>query len=321
MTQFDVVTIGELLIDLVPLPSADGSMRFVAKPGGAPGNVAVGVARLGGKAAMLTKVGDEAFGRALLATLHGNGVHTDAIRITKDRRTGLAVVTLTPEGDRDFFFYRDGCADSDYTQDDLDRTVLDNTRVLHIGSLFLAQPTSAATQRFAVAQLRAAGTAVISADPNLRVHLWQDQAAMLAAGLETIKVASVVKVGEDELMMMTGTQDLTQAVGTVWHDGLNVLAVTRGPDGASIYTANDMVEVPGFKVQVVDTIGAGDSFMAMLLSELGRLDHKLSRKEDMERVALRACAAGALTTTRPGGMESLPTTAEVDAFLKDRQAA
>ncbi|WP_159718190.1 carbohydrate kinase family protein [Geminicoccus flavidas] len=317
MSRFDVVTIGELLIDLVPLPSADGSMRFVAKPGGAPGNVAVGVARLGGRSAMLTKVGEEAFGRMLVDTLRTNGVAVDGIASTAERRTGLAVVTLTDQGDRDFFFYRDGCADSDLLPDELALDLLRDSRVCHVGSLYLAQPTSASAQRYAVAAAQAAGITV-SADPNLRVHLWNDREAMLAAGREVIGQARIVKISDEELVMLTGVADTEAAIRSLWHDGMQVVAVTRGPEGAEIFTMDDHVRVDGFPVETVDTIGCGDAFMATMLAELVGRDFRLTGQDDLTAVARRACAAGALTATRTGGMESLPDQAAVDRFLASR---
>jgi len=317
MSRFDVVTIGELLIDLVPLPSADGSMRFVAKPGGAPGNVAVGVARLGGRSAMLTKVGEEAFGRMLVDTLRANGVSVDGIASTTERRTGLAVVTLTDQGDRDFFFYRDGCADSDLSPDELALDLLRDSRVFHVGSLYLAQPTSASAQRHAVAAAQAAGI-MVSADPNLRVHLWNDRDAMLAAGREVIGLAGIVKISDEELVMLTGIEDTEAAVRSLWHDTMQVVAVTRGPEGAEIFTAGDHVRAEGFKVETVDTIGCGDAFMATMLAELVGRDFRLSGRDELAAVARRACAAGALTATRTGGMESLPDRAAIDQFLAGR---
>lgn len=318
MSGHDVVSIGELLIDLVPLPGTDGSMRFVAKPGGAPGNVAVGVARLGGRAAMLTKVGEEAFGRLLVQTLRDNGVCTDGIRTTSRRRTGLAVVTLTDEGDRDFFFYRDGCADSDLSPDELDQAILRSARVFHVGSLFLAQPTSASAQRRAVETARAEGI-IVSADPNLRVHLWPDPAPMLAAGHEVIRAAHVVKVSDEELAMLTGTQDIEKGVRALWHPDLKVVAVTRGPQGVEMFTEGEHCAVGGFAVTTVDTIGCGDAFMAMLLTELAARDFRLEGKAALETVARHACAAGALTATRTGGMESLPDRAAIGQFLAQRR--
>jgi fructokinase len=317
MSRFDVVSIGELLIDLVPMPAADDSLRFVAKPGGAPGNVAVGVARLGGHSAMLTKVGDEAFGRMLLNTLHTNGVVIDGIRTTSERRTGLAVVTLTPDGDRDFFFYRDGCADSDLSPEDLDLDVLGATAVFHVGSLFLAQSTSASAQRHAVKVAKERGIR-ISADPNLRVHLWRDEAAMLDAGREVVRAANILKISDDELLMLTGIEDIAQAMCKLWHPDLLVAAVTKGPKGAELITADRSVRVDGFQVETVDTIGCGDAFMATLLTELAMRNFRLDGEAAMVELARRACAAGAVTATRTGGMESLPSQQELDAFLAGR---
>ena len=317
MSQHDVVTIGELLIDLVPLPSDEGGMRFVAKPGGAPGNVAVGVARLGGRAAMLTKVGQDAFGSSLVDTLRRNRVSVDGIRSTAERRTGLAVVTLTADGDRDFFFYRDRCADSDLRPDELPSSMLEQTHVLHLGSLFLAQEPSASAQRRAVQIARDKGV-LVSADPNLRADLWSDRTRMLEAGREVVRAANLVKISEEELVMLTGIEATQPAVQALWHEGLRVMAVTRGPDGADVFTADEHVAVPGFVVPTVDTIGCGDAFTAMMLTDLVARDFDLAGRAALESVARSACAAGALTATRTGGMESLPDRAAIDAFLAGR---
>ena len=165
--RHDVVAFGELVIDLVPARSADGQACFAAKPGGAPGNVAVGVSRLGGSAAMLSKVGEEAFGRLLIATLAGYGVATDGVLTTREGNTSLAVVTVAPDGDRDFMFYRNGCAESTYAPAEVDVGIIRGARILHVGSLVLGQPVSAAAQRHAVQTAQQAG-AWVSVDVNLR---------------------------------------------------------------------------------------------------------------------------------------------------------
>ena len=132
---FDVVALGELVIDLVPALSADGQPCLVPKPGGAPGNVAVGVAHLGGRAAMLSKVGDEALGRLLVRTLAGYGVATDGVLTTREGNTSLAVVTVAADGERDFILYRKGCADSTFAPAEVATDIIRASRILHVGSL------------------------------------------------------------------------------------------------------------------------------------------------------------------------------------------
>jgi fructokinase len=315
--RFDVTCLGELMIDLVPLAGDAGEMRFTAKPGGAPGNVAVGAARLGLSAAMLSCVGRETFGRALVDALSHDAVDTSGVLQVERRSTGLAVVTLDPAGDRDFFFYRDGCADVEYAPGDVDLDILERTNVLSVGSLFLASPASAAAQRFAIQSVKGAG-GTIAADPNFRPPLWQEVGAMIDAGREVVAAAHVVKVGVEEARAMGGTEDVPQAVASLWHDRLVVLAVTKGAEGAEIFTATERIEVAGFPVETIDTVGCGDAFMAALLAGLAAIPSRTPKGRELHELARRACAAGAIAATRAGGMASLPTRAELDGFLAGR---
>jgi fructokinase len=310
----DVVALGELVIDLVPARTANGEACFLPKPGGAPGNVAVGVALLGGRAAMLGKVGEEAFGRLMIATLAGYGVSTQGLLTTREGNTLLAIVTLTPEGDRDFMFYRNGSADSLYTPAEVATDIIRAARVLHVGSLVLGQPLSAAAQRHAVQVAQEAGV-LVSVDVNLRASLWQDPADMRAAALGAAAAADILKVSEEELAFLTGSAEIGEGIDRLWHPKLRVMAVTLGPAGAVLATSQHRVTVPGFKVKVVDTVGSGDAFTASLLTDLAVSPADLGSASGLERLARRACAAGALTATGAGAMESLPTAARRDAFL------
>ena len=315
--RLDITCLGELMIDLVPLAPDAGELRFAAKPGGAPGNVAVGAARLGLRAAMLSRVGRDAFGRALVATLSQDGVETSGVVEAGQRSTGLAVVTLDAQGERDFFFYRDACADVDYAPRDVDLAILARSRLLSVGSLFLAQPVSAAAQRFAVETMKAAGGR-IAADPNFRTPLWREPSIMVAAGREVVAGADIVKVSLDEARAMGGVEDVAAAVEALWHDGLILLAVTKGAAGAELYTTTERREVEGFAVETVDTVGCGDAFMAALLAGLASGGFEVPAGPGLHALARRCCAAGALAATRAGGMASLPTSAELDRFLSFR---
>jgi fructokinase len=329
---FDVVSLGELLIDMVPLPASPGALTFAAKPGGAPGNSAVGLARLGRSVAMLSKVGDDAFGRLLTGTIAESGASIEAIVVSAEHLTGVAVVTLDAQGDRDFLFYRQDCADVNFTPDEVRTDLIEGARILHVNSLVLASPISASAQRHAVARAQAASI-LISVDPNLRPLLWESRAAMIAAAREVVAVANILKIGADELQIITGIADTEAALRSVWHDGLHVVAITRGAAGATILTRAVSVSVPGIAVKVVDTTGCGDSFMAAFLS--GLLDSDPAAiggasdpaaigglmnlsAETLAAIGRFACAAGAITATAPGGMDAMPTRAAVNAFLAEQ---
>ena len=318
--SFDVASFGELIVDLVPGVTAEGVRCFVPKAGGAPGNVAVGVAKLGARAAMLSKVGDDAFGRLLVGTLAGYGVATGGVIRTNTGTTALAVVTLDAEGDREFMFYRTGGADSTYSPGEVDEAAIRAARVLHIGSLMLAEETPAHAQRHAVAVAQT-NAVMISADVTLRPSLWSDPDDMRRAALATVRVANIVKISEEELAFLTECEDRAQAVRLLWHPGLRVVAVTLGPAGAEMFTDRLHVSVPGFPVPVVDTVGCGDAFMASLLADLSRSDFDVSSAAALTRLARRASAAGAIAAMGAGAMESLPTGEQLQAFLAERAGA
>jgi fructokinase len=312
--RFDVVAMGELVVDLVPTCADSPSMQFVAHPGGAPGNVAMQAARLGLRSAMLSMVGDEPFGASIVALLSASGVDTSGIRLSHDHPTGLAVVTIDAGGERNFIFYRNGCADLSYGFDDVVTEIVAATRVFHIGSLFLAHETSAAAQRRALCIARRSH-ALISADPNFRTALWSNLAAMKAAGHEVIRSAQIVKLSSDELFLLTGLARTEIAVRSLWHRDMMLIAVTNGAHGAEVFTLDHVVSVPGFSVKAVDTVGCGDAFMGALLVELAVGGFNVGQPDELRRLTRWACAAGALTATKPGAMASLPTKMEISAFL------
>ena len=321
---FDVVAMGELVVDLVPGRDAEGRICFLPKPGGAPGNVAVGVARLGGRAAMLSKVGDDAFGRLMVETLAANGVATEGVLASREGNTSLAVVTVAPDGDRDFVLYRHGCADAFYTPGEVSVATIRSARILHVGSLLLAQPTSAAAQRHAVGVARDAGV-LISADVNLRPSLWDDPGAMRAAALEASAGAHVLKVSEEELAFLAETSDLDEGIAWLWQPGRHLVAVTRGAAGAVLATARHRASASNFRVDVVDTVGCGDAFVASLLTDLAALPDApgwtdAEHAGRLEWIVRRACAAGALAATAAGAMDALPTAERRDLFLAEQTA-
>jgi fructokinase len=313
---FDVVALGELVIDLVPARSADGLPCFAAKPGGAPANVAVCVARLGGRAAMLSKVGDDPFGRLLRATLAGYGVATDGVLTTREGNTSLAVVTVAEDGERDFTLYRKGCSESTYEPADVATDIICNSRILHVGSLLLGEPVCGAAQRYAVRRARETG-ALVSVDVNLRPSLWRDQREMLAVALEAAEEADILKVSEEELKFITGEENIEAGLSSLWRPRRRVTAVTFGPHGALLATPKHSARAAGFVVAVVDTVGCGDAFTASLLADLATTQLALDSAAGLETLARRACAAGALAATAAGAMEGLPTAARRDAFLAD----
>lgn len=305
-----VVSLGELLIDFVALETGvtvGEASGFEKKPGGAPANVAVAVAKLGQPSAFLGQVGNDPFGHFLEGALRAEGVDTRGLRFTDAARTPLAFVSLRADGERSFVFYRHPSADMIMRPEDVALDVIDGQDIFHYGSITLIDEPLRSATLAAVNYARARGLS-ISYDPNLRLSLWKDEATARAGLLSGLDFAHIVKVSDEELEFLTGGDDPLP----LWRDGMRMIVVTHGAEGATIFTREgDVISAPGFRVNAVDTTGAGDGFVAGLLVSL------LERGMENLGVSLDfACAVGALTTTARGAIPALPTRAQVEAFLR-----
>jgi fructokinase len=308
--MWDAVCLGDLFVDLVPHSKVDGQWLYLPSPGGAPGNVAAGLAKLGHTALMISRVGDDGFGRLLTDALAGHGVDVSGVVRSRTEQAGLSVVTLDQSGDRSFMFYHDRPADQNIAAADIATGWWADTKILHTGILPLASPGSAAAQRLAMDMCDARGIA-ISCDVNFRPALWNGTDAMLAAGREVIGRAAIVKVSEEELQSLDAGRDNDAAVRALWHEGLRFFSVTRGAGGAVLYTPEGKFACEGFRVDAVDTTGAGDAYTACLLAGV-------LRGAGTQELVDGACAAGAIAASRKGAMSSLPTADELAAFRAAR---
>lgn len=322
----DIITLGEALIDLpatqsgVSLADAPG---FAKVPAGAPLNLAAAAAALGLSAAFVSKVGDDPFGVSITQTFSRLGVDMSHVILDKVARTGLAFVSVMPDGSRDFLFYFDPARDLALRPDELDAAWLGSARVLHYGSISLiAEPGRSATLE--AARLAHQGGAVCSYDPNLRPFLWPNDDAMrdgVRLGLES---ADLVKISADELAFLyPDAPEEAAAIRRLLEDfeRPRLVAVTDGAAGCRGYTrAGDFADAPGFSVAFVDATGAGDSFTAGLLAFLLRQGPDLGATLDAVGPilpdALRyANACGALATTHLGAAPMTLTVSAVQALL------
>lgn len=315
--MLDVIACGEMLIDFVSTESGvtlAQAPAFKKAAGGAPANVAVGVARLGYRAGFMGQVGDDDFGHFLADTLVEAGVDVGGLRFSGEARTALAFVLLQANGERSFMFYRHPSADMLWRPEDVDAGYAAATRVFHYGSISLIGEPSRSATLAALAHARAGG-ALISYDPNLRLALWPSAQAAREGMLSGWQYADLAKVSEEELAFLTGEAAVAAGVRALWHDRLKLLVITQGPAGCVYFTPDGSGRVPGFAVSPVDTTGAGDGFVAGLLS--GLLDAKVCwDRATIERALRLGNAVGALTTTQRGAIPALPTRAAVEQFMR-----
>ncbi|MHB1456508.1 MAG: PfkB family carbohydrate kinase [Armatimonadota bacterium] len=325
----DVICLGEALIDFIPLDTGVCLMDvtgFKKAPGGAPANVAAGISKLGGRSAFIGKVGEDAFGRYLEQVFISGGVDTSHMLFDKSAKTGLAFVSLTSDGVPEFMFYRNPSADMLIRPDEIDMAFVKSARAFHYGSITLiSEPSKSATET-AIRYASETGQ-LISYDPNLRKPLWESDDQARTTMLEAMAYPHVVKVSEEELEFLTGCKDLLSGADTLLSDWENIqlIAVTRGAKGCFFRSRSHYGELPGFKVKVEDTTGAGDGFVAGMLTRLLALTTSPDGISALSVDALSgiftyANAVAALTTTKKGAITALPSKEAVEKFITANKA-
>lgn len=319
MEKFDVVALGELLIDFTENgASAQGNSLFEACPGGAPCNVLAMLRKLEKTCAFVGKVGDDIFGRLLKDTIADAGINTDALVLDSKTPTTLAFVKTFANGDRDFSFYRKPGADMMLTADELPEEVIANARIFHFGTLSMTHAGVREATEKAVALARQGG-ALISFDPNLRPPLWNSLEDAREAICWGLAQADILKIADNELEFITGQTDFYRGAAMlhVQYPNIRVLNVTAGADGSySFYGEDEAVFVPSFRLGgTIETTGAGDTFCASVLNfvlENGIDGLTAGQRRQMLRFAN---AAAYIVTTRKGAICSMPERREVEALL------
>lgn len=307
--MYDVVALGELLIDFTTIHAdSDGYPTMAAHPGGAPANFLAAIAKFGGKAAMLGKVGTDTFGKLLTSTLREVGIETKGIVASDDFFTTLAFVTLDANGDREFAFARKPGADTQLRFDELELSLLDETRVFHFGTLSLTGEPSRTTTYRAVEYAREHGK-LITFDPNLRKPLWRELDEAKQQMLWGLAHADVVKISDEEVEFLFGLGVQEGAQYILEHFPVKLVFVTCGPDGCWFQNKNASGHVDSLRnIKVVDTTGAGDIFggsVVWKLLQTGKAPEALDEAALREIVSF-ACTAAGLSTTKPGGISSVP---------------
>ncbi len=313
-----IVTLGEVVADVYRERSAsEVELPFTARPGGAPANVAVAAARLGVESAFVGRLGDDLFGEFILAALDASGVDTSAaLRQPPPTRTTLAFVEQAEDGDREFTFYRSvPAADELLSSGDISREILSGASFANFGSIpLVAEPVRSATRTFA--ELANELGVAVAFDVNLRAHLWESLDAFREAVDPLLDLSTVVKLSEDELSPVLGTEDPDEAAGMLLARGVSLALVSMGERGAMYITAAFRGSVPSFPIDgIVDTTGAGDAFLAGTLAHLSESAAWLDDEAVVREAVRRGTAAGALACTQFGAMQGLPTREELERFM------
>ena len=320
MKQYDVVALGELLIDFTQNgTSAQGNKLFEACPGGAPCNVLAMLRKLGKSCAFVGKVGNDMFGKLLKEVITDAGINADALVMDDKIPTTLAFVQTFANGDRDFSFYRKPGADMMLTADELPLDTIANARIFHFGTLSMTHEGVRKATEKAVATAKEGG-ALISFDPNLRPPLWEDLEDAKEAIAWGLGQCDILKIADNELEFMTGETDFCKGAAILHqkYPNIKILNVTAGADGSySFYGEDTPVFVPSCKLGgTIETTGAGDTFCASVLNFVLENGVAMLTEQDRENMLKFANTAAYIVTTRKGAIRAMPEKEQVLELLK-----
>jgi fructokinase len=316
----DIVCLGEALVDMVATShglSLVQAPEFHKAAGGAPTNVAAGVAILGGSAGLIAQVGKDHFGEFIKQTLWDAGVDLSHFKQNAEYATQLAFIALDGGGVPDFAFHVKRSADQMIEAADLDAGYIREAQVFHLGSItMIDDPARTASVR--ALEIALEEGLLISVDPNLRPPLWKSLDDAHEAITELVKVADFLKVSQEEMTFITGQEDLDTGIRTLHGMGPELVAVTRGHEGCAIYNGRDYLEIPAFRVPIVDTTGCGDAFVAATLWRIVDSENDIGDMEapELEDIFRFANAAAALAATAEGAIPSMPGIEEVQELLE-----
>ena len=318
MKKFDVVALGELLIDFTENGiSAQGNPVYEANPGGAPCNVLAMLNKLGRKTAFIGKVGRDIFGNRLKAVLDEVGIDTSNLVMDEDVRTTLAFVETLQDGDRDFSFYRNPGADMMLKEEELQEELIRSGEIFHFGTLSMTHEEVGRATRKAVAVAKEGG-ALISFDPNLRPPLWKSLEDAKKAAAYGFSVCDILKISDNEIQWFTGEEDFDAGIGKLQEQyHIPLVMLSMGRNGSRAYYGNLCAEAASFLQEAtVETTGAGDTFGACCLYHVLRYGLNDLNEDKLTEMLTFANAAASIVTTRKGALRVMPGAEEVESLVK-----
>lgn len=311
-----VITLGEALIDFIPVDKKN--KLFEKNPGGAPANVAVGLARLGSRTAFIGKVGDDSLGRFLYDTLADEDIILNNMILTKEAKTALTIVTLDEKGDRSFDFFGEESADRLLSKEEIDDELFGDFKIYHFGSISMINEISRQATKYAL-DLAQKREMYVSYDPNLRESLWSDLDKAKKIMKSVLGQVDILKVSKEELDFLTGFAGIEEGAEQLKNKNeISIVLITDGDNGVYFYR-NKLVHIPAKKVEAVDTTGAGDAFMSAFLNRVDKSDISIDEMTDaqIEKICEFANYCSALVVQKQGAMSKLPTKDEVKEYFKE----
>lgn len=319
MKKFDVVALGELLVDFTENGiSEQGNPILEANPGGAPCNVLAMLHKLGRKTSFIGKVGDDSLGHMLKNAASESGIDMSNLVMDSEIHTTLAFVHTFSDGEREFSFYRNPGADMMLTKDEVSEDVIKSAKIFHFGTLSMTHDGIRTATEYAINIAKENGL-LLSFDPNLREPLWNSLEDAKKAITYGLSKCDILKISDNELEFMTGTTDYTEGVRQLRKSyDLPLIFVTLGKDGSRAYYNDIMVEAKSFtNVETIEKTGAGDTFTGCALHSILEIGIENLTEENLKKTLLFANAGAALITTKRGALKVMPEQEEIEALMND----
>lgn len=318
--KYDVVALGELLIDFTENGlSSQGNPLLEANPGGAPCNVLAMLNKLGKKTAFIGKVGKDQFGKQLKEVVEASGTDVTGLQMDGKVHTTLAFVHTFPDGDREFSFYRNPGADMMLTKEEVDPELIKKARIFHFGTLSSTHEGVREATRYAIDVAKENGL-LVSFDPNLREPLWDSLDQAKEEILYGMSKCDILKISDNEMEFMTGTDDYTKGVEILRSQfDIPLICVTLGKAGSRAYYKDMIVEAAPFvREDTIETTGAGDTFEACTLNYI--LEHGLENltEDNLQEMLTFANAGASIITTKKGALKVMPEKAEIEKLITER---
>ncbi|WP_284200350.1 carbohydrate kinase family protein [Alicyclobacillus sacchari] len=313
---YDVVALGELIVDFTPVEGI--SHAFQQNAGGAPANVLAAVAGFHKRTCLISMVGADEFGDFLYREIENRGVGTLGIGRTERFNTTLAFVHLDEQGERSFTFYRKSGADLMLNASEIDYHIIKNARIFHFGSISMTDEARSATRQ-AIQTAREHGS-IVTFDPNVRPRLWTSIREAKQVIADVLNMVDVLKLSAEELMFITERDDMNVGLQDLMSRyPCSIILLTLGSNGCICCSREGSQWVPGYSVRTVDTTGAGDGFVGAFLGALLDLDKRPENvtMDELVQLARVANACGALVTTKHGGIPSMPSREQVEDFMEN----
>lgn len=316
MNKFDVCALGELLIDFTENGvSPQGNPVMEANPGGAPCNVLALLTKLGYKTSFIGKIGNDIFGRQLRNAVSEVGICTDGLITDDEVNTTLAFVHTLPGGDREFSFYRRPGADMMLSEADVNEELIKNSRIFHFGSLSMTSEICEAATKKAVDIAEESG-AIISFDPNLRENLWDSLERAEEKIRYGISHCDILKISDNEILWLTGEKDYDSAISKLRQEyDIPLVLLSLGKEGSRAYSGENSAYAPTFKVDTIETTGAGDTFCGAVLSKVLEKGLREYSRSELSEMLTFANAAASIVTTKKGALRVMPDREEINKLI------